>query len=186
MNRKIGQVVVLLAHPNLQESYANKELIDAVKEMYGVVVRNLYDTEEDMFDVDEWSRLLTDSSGIVIQFPFHWMAAPYMMKRWADDVLTHLARTPIIVGKSIMAVVTVGAEEEDYRSGGRNRFTVDELLRPYQTSAILSGMVWETPLVVYGLSNEDRTKNIAQGATKYKEAVEMLLKEKNLINVISW
>ena len=40
-----------------------------------------------------------------------------------------------------MVVTTAGSEHDAYRSGGRNRFTVDELLRPYQASAVHAGMV---------------------------------------------
>lgn len=186
MNRELGQVVILLAHPNLQESVANKELLDAVKEMDGVIVHNLYDNKDDTFDVDEWSRVLTDSSALVFQFPFHWMSAPYMLKRWEDEVLTYLARTPAIAGKPMMIVVTVGSENDAYRSGGKNRFTVDELLRPYQASAILSGMTWETPLIVYGTSSADPAKSIAQGAIQYRKAIESLSEASHLMSLANW
>ena len=186
MNREMGHVVILLAHPKLQESSANKELYNTVKEMDNVSVYNLYDEVNEPFDAEEWSRILTDASALVLQFPFHWMAAPYMLKRWEDEVLTVLAGTPSLAGKPLMVVVTTGADSESYRSGGRNRFTVDELLRPYQAAAILSGMVWQTPLIIYGTGNEDPAKNIAQGAIQYRKSIDALLKSKNLVSVVSW
>ena len=36
-----GNVVILLAHPNFKESQANKALIDAVKDIPGVVILDL-------------------------------------------------------------------------------------------------------------------------------------------------
>ena len=54
-----------------------------------------------------------------------------------------------------MVVTTAGSEHDAYRSGGRNRFTVDELLRPYQASAVHAGMIWQTPLVVYGMGTSE-------------------------------
>lgn len=181
MNKKISQVVVLLAHPNLKESVANKELCDTVKDMEGVFVYDLYEGIETLFDVDMWSRTLTNTSLLIFQFPFHWMSAPSMLKKWQDDVFTHLANTPAVAGKPLMLVVTVGSESEAYRSGGRNRFTVDELLRPYQASAIASGMLWKTPLVVYGTESDDPAKSIAQGANQYKRVLENVLSE-NLLS----
>lgn len=186
MNKELGHVVILLAHPNLRESVANKEMLDAVKDIENVSVYNLYDPKNETFDVDEWSRILTDASALIFQFPFHWMSAPYMLKRWEDEVLTQLAGTPSIVGKPLQVVLTTGSDSEAYRSGGKNRFTVDELLRPYQASAIHSGMMWRTPLVVYGMGNEDPAKNIAQGAIEYKKIVDLLLKDKRLMGVVNW
>ena len=186
MNKELGHVVILLAHPNLRESSANKELLDAVKELDNVSVYNLYDEKDETFNADEWSRILTEASALIFQFPFHWMSAPYMLKRWEDEVLTQLARTPSVAGKPLMVVVTTGSESDAYRSGGKNRFTVDELLRPYQASAILSGMVWQTPLIIYGTGNDDPAKNIAQGAIQYRKAVDELLRDKSLMSVVSW
>lgn len=39
---------------------------------------------------------------------------------------------------------------------------MDELLRPYQASALHAGMVWQTPVVAYGMGTADAGKNIAE------------------------
>ena len=36
MNKDLRKVVILLAHPNIKESQANKALVDAVSDMEGV------------------------------------------------------------------------------------------------------------------------------------------------------
>ena len=38
MNKDLRKVVILLAHPNMKESQANKALIDAVSDIEGVAV----------------------------------------------------------------------------------------------------------------------------------------------------
>ena len=53
-------------------------------------------------------------------------------------------------------------------------FTVDELLRPYQASAVHAGMVWQTPVVAYGMGTADAGKNIAEGVNDYKLKIESL------------
>ncbi len=182
MNKDLRKVVILLAHPNMKESQANKALIDAVSDIEGVAVFNLYDQQGASFDVDEWSKIISDASALIYQFPFHWMAAPSLLKKWQDEVFTFLSKTPAVAGKPLTVVTTTGSEYEAYRSGGRNRFTVDELLRPYQVSAIHSGMSWQTPVVVYGMRTADAGKNIAEGANLYKQRVEMLIGSSNAGN----
>ena len=78
-------------------------------------------------------------------------------------------------GKPLLVVTTTGSEFDAYRSGGRNRFTVDELLRPYQGGAVHAGMVWQTPFVVYGMGTPDAEKNIALAADLYKKRVMALI-----------
>ena len=43
MDKDLKKVVILLAHPNMKESQANKALTDAVKDMDEVAVYNLYE-----------------------------------------------------------------------------------------------------------------------------------------------
>ena len=74
MNKDLRKVVILLAHPNMKESQANKALIDAVSDIEGVAVFNLYDQQGASFDVDEWSKIISDASALIYQFPFHWIA----------------------------------------------------------------------------------------------------------------
>ena len=150
MDKDLKKVVILLAHPNMKESQANKALTDAVKDMDEVAVYNLY-----------------------------WMSAPSLLKKWQDEVFTYLAKTPAVAGKPLMVVTTTGSEFEAYRSGGRNRFTVDELLRPYQVGAIHAGMVWQTPIIAYGMGTTDAAKNIAEGANLYRQKVERLIGTEN-------
>lgn len=70
MNKDLRKVVILLAHPNMKESQANKALIDAVSDIEGVAVFNLYDQQGASFDVDEWSKIISVLPPSFINFPF--------------------------------------------------------------------------------------------------------------------
>lgn len=178
MDKDSKQVVVLLTHPNIKESRANKALMDAISDMGEVAIYNLYEMRmEDAFNAEIWSTIISHASALVFQFPFYWMSAPSLLKRWLDEVFTYLAKTPAVAGKTLMVVTTAGSEHDAYRSGGRNRFTVDELLRPYQASAVHAGMIWQTPLVVYGMGTSEASKNIAEGINCYKQRIEALVKK---------
>lgn len=43
MDKDLKKVVVLLAHPNMENSQANKALFDAIKDIEDVAVFNLYE-----------------------------------------------------------------------------------------------------------------------------------------------
>ena len=63
MNKDLRKVVILLAHPNIKESQANKALVDAVSDMEGVAVFNLYElSQEIVFNIDESFPMLRLSS----------------------------------------------------------------------------------------------------------------------------
>lgn len=62
MNDNSKRVVILLAHPNLNESQANKALADSVKDIDGVMVYDLYEYQNQSFDVNIWSKIISDAS----------------------------------------------------------------------------------------------------------------------------
>lgn len=170
MNMDSKKVVILLAHPDIKESRVNKLLIETVKEIDGVQVFDLYGMEQP-FSAEDWIRIIANASAVVYQFPLFWLSAPYLLKKWQDEIFSVLARTPAVAGKPLQVVTTVGAGADTYRSGGKNYFTIDELLRPYQVSAIRAGMVWQTPLVVYGAASDRVAKNVAEVAAAYRQKI---------------
>ena len=82
MDKGIKQVVILLAHPDIKSSQANKALMDAVKEMEEVAIYNLYEMRpEDSYNIDLWSKIISQASALVFQFPLYWMSAPSLLKK---------------------------------------------------------------------------------------------------------
>ncbi|MDR1103294.1 MAG: NAD(P)H-dependent oxidoreductase [Tannerella sp.] len=161
--------VILLAHPDFKNSKANKALVEAVKDMDGVTVTNLYEAP---FTAETYRNLLSGAGSVVFQFPFYWASAPSQLKKWCDELFSGL--TEQVKGVKLLVAVTTGSEYDAYRSGGRNRYTLDELLRPYQLLANHSGMVWQTPFAVYGASLPTAAQSIAAGAVAYREKIEAL------------
>jgi glutathione-regulated potassium-efflux system ancillary protein KefG len=165
-----NKVVILLAHPNYAQSVANKALVEAVKGLPGVTVIDIYAAP---FTVDTYRQPIGEASTVVFQFPFHWLSAPSQLKKWCDEIFGGVMDS--IKGKKLMVATTTGSEYAAYRSGGRNLFTIDEYLRPYEGFANHSGMVWQTPFVVYGASLPTAPASIEAGAKSYKETIQSLL-----------
>jgi glutathione-regulated potassium-efflux system ancillary protein KefG len=165
-----NKVVILLAHPNYAQSVANKALVEAVKGLPGVSVIDIYAAP---FTVATYKQPVNEASTLVFQFPFHWLSAPSQLKKWCDELFGGVMDS--IKGKKLLVATTTGSEYEAYRSGGRNLFTLDEYLRTYQGLANHSGMVWQTPFVVYGASLPTAPTSIKAGAESYKKLIQSLL-----------
>ena len=62
MDRDLKKVVILLAHPNMKESQANKALVDAVKDIEEVAIYNLYELQTNGAKLFHMQPLLSISS----------------------------------------------------------------------------------------------------------------------------
>ena len=75
------KVIILLAHPNIQDSQANKALIENIKEYPYVGIINLYDNP---YDVEMQINMISNSKAVIFQFPLYWASAPSELKKWID------------------------------------------------------------------------------------------------------
>jgi Putative NADPH-quinone reductase (modulator of drug activity B) len=167
------EVLILLAHPDIASSKANAALLQQVKDLDFVRVINIYEAP---FEPATYTEAFREADHIVFQFPFYWASAPHLLKKWCDEIFGAIMADPGIKGKTLTVATTTGSEYEAYRSGGRNMYTMDELLRPYQVLANHSGMVWQTPFVLYGASLPDAEKRIKESAPAYREKISSLVK----------
>jgi glutathione-regulated potassium-efflux system ancillary protein KefG len=151
------RILVTLAHPDLASSRANKRLLEVARDIEGVTVNDLYARYPDFkIDVKREQQLLLDHDLLVLQFPFYWYSCPALLKEWEDRVLEQGFAFPpgvgdALKGKHWLTVTTAGGSEDAYRSGGFNNYTMSELLRPFQQTANLCGMVWHPPFVVHSI-----------------------------------
>ena len=82
------RVLILFAHPALEKSRLNRELIAAAAEVDGVTVHDLYELyPEFQIDVPGEQQLLLDHDIIVLHHPLYWYSSPALLKEWEDLVL---------------------------------------------------------------------------------------------------
>lgn len=166
-------VLVLLAHPDLAKSKANAALSKAAAEIEGVQVVNIYDYP---VTADAYREAVKAAKTIVYEFPFYWMSSPHLLKQWTDEVFMTFVMEGLIKGKRLLVVTTTGSDEAAYQHGGRNKYTMDEYLRPFEGQANHAEMVWEKPLVVYGQSVDGAEQTLSEGCKAYKARLEELVK----------
>ncbi len=174
-----NKLLILFAHPVLERSRVNRRLRDAVSDLEGVTVHDLYEVYPTLdIDVEREQELLLAHDVIVLQHPFYWYSAPAILKEWQDLVLEHGwaygREGRALVGKTTLNVITTGGPESAYRSDGYNRFTLRELLTPFDQTAHLCGMRFLAPLVVHGALRMATDADVAPYGKLYRSALERL------------
>ena len=151
-----GGVLVLVAHPSMRQSHANRTLLQAAQSLGGaVVVRDLYALYPDyLVDIAAEQACLAAARLVVWQHPVQWYSMPALMKLWVDEVLTFgWAYGPggtALAGKDLWPVLSTGGPQASYHPAGYNRYFLDAFLTPYEQTAALCGMRFVPPLLLYG------------------------------------
>ncbi len=176
----MSRVLILYAHPAPHRSLANAAMIEAVRDLPGVTVHDLYETYPDLLiDIEAEQDLLTRHDVVVVQHPLFWYSAPAIVKEWLDVVLEHGFAYgdsgTALVGKSWQQAVTAGGGASAYRPAGRNRFTIPELLRPFEATAALCGCRWLDPFVMHAAHLLDAA-GLATEAARYRNLIATLAK----------
>ncbi|HJG98068.1 MAG TPA: NAD(P)H-dependent oxidoreductase [Parabacteroides johnsonii] len=165
------KILILSAHPDIEKSKACSAMLNAVKGLDNVKVIDIYKVP---LKVENYIDDVKHADVLVFQFPFWWGSAPAMLKNWLDTFMLGFLENPGMKGKSLLIATAAGVSEEDYHPGGAEQFTVDEILRPYQVTAIYSGMTYLKPFVLYGTMTPDAEQRICKGAKDYKSLIETL------------
>ncbi|HEU4610738.1 MAG TPA: NAD(P)H-dependent oxidoreductase, partial [Kofleriaceae bacterium] len=148
------RVLVLFAHPVLERSRVNRRLVDAIRDVDGVTIRDLYEDYPTLaIDVRREQEELLAHDVIVFQHPFYWYSSPAILKEWQDLVLEHGWAYGVggtnLRGKLTLNAITTGGPAGAYQRSGYNRFTVRELLAPWDQTAHLCGMRFLAPFAVH-------------------------------------
>ena len=152
------KTLVLTAHPDLGKSRINRAWFEALSEAEAVTTRDLTAKggPKMRFDITTEQELLLSHDRIVFQFPFYWYSAPPVMKAWMDQVLSYgFAYGPggdKLKGREFLILVSTGGPDDSYHAGGYNNFSMDELLKPFQQTANLTGMTYLRPFVAHGMA----------------------------------
>ncbi|MFN0182885.1 MAG: NAD(P)H-dependent oxidoreductase [Aquabacterium sp.] len=164
------QIVVLVAHPQLEDSRASRALMHAAAGAVSQVQqRDLYALYPDYLIDAEAERALLEAADLVVwQHPIHWYGMPPLMKLWLDEVFAFgWAYGPggtRLRGKDLWLVASTGGPEASYRPDGYNRYFFDAFLPPYEQTAALAGMRFLPPLLIHGAHRASDAELAAQAA----------------------
>jgi glutathione-regulated potassium-efflux system ancillary protein KefG len=84
---------------------------------------------------------------------------PALLKEWLDLVWTpgwaYGKGGRVLIGKTLACAFSAGGANDAYGPEGVNRFTIAELMRPWEQTAHLCGMRWVQPFVIHGAGELD-------------------------------
>lgn len=151
-----------------------------------MTIHDLYEMYPNFhIDVKFEQDLLLAHDIIVFHHPFYWYSSPAILKEWQDLVLeygfAYGQGGTALHGKKFLTAITTGGGEQAYCRRGYNRFTVRELLAPFEQTAQLCGIEYLPPFIVYGTHKLREQHQIAKHAEDYRTAIVALRD-----NTINW
>ncbi len=148
-------MLLLYAHPAHSRSDVNRALRTTAEKVEGVTLHDLYATYPDSaIDVEAEQELVAAHDVLLFQHPMYWYSCPGIVKDWLDLVLqvgwAYGSGGRALEDKAWITAITTGGSLEAYSAKGINRFTIRELLRPFEQTALFCGMEFLPPFVVHG------------------------------------
>lgn len=172
------KILILFAHPKYEHSDANRALITAIKDLKYVQIRDLYELYPDFnINIQEEQELLFEFDVIIWQHPLYWYSCPPLLKQWIDLVLeygwAYGKGGNYLSGKYIFNAITSGGSPELYSKEGKNKYAIEDYLRPFEQTAMLCGMIY-LPHFQLGGTHKLNQKELIQKADKYRQRIIQL------------
>ena len=151
----MNRILILFAHPAFERSRVHRSLIEAISQLDGITIHDLYeDYPEFDIDIEKEKQLLQQHPVVVWQHPLFWYSGPALLKQWVDLVLEHGwaygTQGHALDGKKIFNAITSGGEMDAYRPEGLQRSTIKDFLLPFERTAQLCRMIYLPPFWVPG------------------------------------
>jgi glutathione-regulated potassium-efflux system ancillary protein KefG len=127
----VNTIVVLFAHPSLEKSRIQRAWLQAIGDLQGVLIRDLYQLYPE-FDIDVRAeqRALEAHDIIVLQHPLYWYSTPALLKQYQDLVLeygwAYGTGGVALTGKKFLSAISMGGQREAYEHGGFHDITVTD------------------------------------------------------------
>lgn len=169
----MARILLLFAHPALERSRVHNRLVAHTRHLEGITFHDLYENYPDFeIDIEREQTLLTQHDLIIFQHPFYWYSCPALVKQWLDLVLEHGwaygSKGKMLAGKRVFNAISTGGAPQAYTKTGRNRFTVRELLAPFDQTAYLCNMIYMPPFAVMGTHRLEMS-DIEMQAVQYEQ-----------------
>ncbi|MCF6214449.1 MAG: NAD(P)H-dependent oxidoreductase [Flavobacteriaceae bacterium] len=144
------KTLVILAHPDLENSVGSKTIIASLSKLPNISVLNLTALYPDFnIDVASEQTALAEADLIILQYPIYWYNMPPILKQWFDKVFTFgfaFGAGAQLTNKTIISSVTAGAPESSYPEGEMKR-----IMLPVKATAAFCKINYLNPIASYGI-----------------------------------
>ena len=173
------KVLVLYAHPSQHRSEVNQPMFDAAHDITGVTLVDLYQQYPTyQIDVEREQQRLLEHDVVVFQFPLYWYSTPSILKEWQDLVLeygfAYGNEGTALQGKQFICAISAGGAEQAYRMEGYNHYPLEDLLRPIEQMAGITGMKYLPPLALFGARTAVEEGRMSQHIERWKTLLTLL------------
>lgn len=173
------KTLIIVIHPTMETSVINKrwvEVLNQFPEKY--TVHELYKAyPEGNFDVEKEQELIEAYDKIIFQFPLYWFSSPPMLKKWFDEILLYGwafgSRSGYkMKGKKIALAISAGIDDKDFSANAKYKYTLKELLRPFELTFDYVKADYREPFVYYGLEKNPSAEYIEESIPLYLDYLE--------------
>ena len=175
------KTLVIVAHPHIEKSVVNKRWIEELeKHPEQFTVHELYTTYPDgRIDVKKEQALIEQHDGLVLQFPLYWFNCTPLLKQWLDEVFAYGwafgSADDKLKNKKIGLAVSAGISEKDFSENGLCRLTLEEVLRPFETTMIYVQADFQSFHAFYGAESDLSPERVNQNARDYIQFLSRFL-----------
>ena len=146
-------VLMILAHPNIEQSIANKHISNIISTQHHAEVRHLNELYPDYkIDVKAEQEALKKADIIIIQYPLFWYSVPAILKEWIDSVFTYGFAfgkgSHQLEGKKLIVSFTTGSSVKDYPA-----VVVEKIVFPFKGLANFCKMEYVTEFISHEIGN---------------------------------
>ncbi len=165
------KTIVILAHPNIEQSHINKSWTEALAKSHPEVkIHNIYAAYPNFaIDVQAEQKLLEESDRIILEYPFQWYSVTPLLKKWLDDVFLqgwcYGEGGNKLAGKEIGVAVSTAGLEEVYKEEMYG--TVSQILKPLESTVKFVGAKYISHHVFHGAYTEDVNERLANDIESY-------------------
>lgn len=155
------KTLVVVTHPSIETSVINKRWVEELKkypEKY--TVHELHKAyPEGNIDVEKEQKWIESHNNLVLQFPIYWFNCPPLLKKWLDDVFAYgwaygSNGGDKLKNRKVALAVSAGIKKEDYSAEGRYRYTLEQLLSPFETTFLYCNADYRSFFAYYGMENQ--------------------------------
>lgn len=168
------KTLIVVIHPNIEDSVINKRWIEELNkhpDRYRIhELHKIYPDEK--IDIQAEQKLIEQYDKIVFQFPFYWFNCPPFFKKWLDEVLTYgwaygSKSGYKVGGKKIALAVTAGIHEYEYNPNEKYKYTLEELLRPFELTFEYIEADYRPFFACYGIGVDNTEEWIKNSISSY-------------------
>ena len=174
------KTLLIAGHPDLSQSVANAAILEEVAAaLPDITIRKLCEAAPGgQFDVAAEQAALAGADFIVWQFPFHWYAMPWFMKKWLDEVFVHgfaHGTGAKLVRKKLLVSFTTGAPEAAYTGKPGSVGDIRALVAVFDSIAKVCGLKYLGAMCVNGMSYASDAAGIARQQAQAREYAAKLI-----------